>query len=223
MTGLPARRLGWTNRGHIAPGQWADLVVLDRQRIRDRATFQDPHRYAEGVRHVLVRGEFVLRAGQMTGRRPGRPVVSVPAANTPSTRIRRDLLDLLQRHDGRYGLYARRADGTEEIAINADDPFTFEAPDGTFPRALKATLRDWTQRLARTNTESHRARPPDAQNASRYRLFTKLTVGEGGESHVCVAYDGVQPGTLSSIAKLVEGPLVARLRRYFNSSARPKP
>ena len=74
MTGMPATRLRFTDRGRIAPGGRADLAVFDPDRIADRATFQDPHRYAAGVPHVLVNGEFVLRDHEHTGARPGQVV-----------------------------------------------------------------------------------------------------------------------------------------------------
>ncbi len=72
MTATPAARVGLTDRGRVAPGMAADLVAFDPDRITDRATFQDPHRYAEGVAHVMVNGRFVLRDGARTGERPGR-------------------------------------------------------------------------------------------------------------------------------------------------------
>jgi N-acyl-D-aspartate/D-glutamate deacylase len=75
MTSLPAARLGWTDRGVVKAGAWADLVVLDPATIADQATFLEPHRHSIGVEHVLVRGRFVLRDGKMTGELPGRPLI----------------------------------------------------------------------------------------------------------------------------------------------------
>lgn len=72
MTGLPARRLGLKDRGVLRTGARADLVVFDPRRVSDRATFQDPHRYATGIDHVLVNGRFVVRDGEHTGSLPGR-------------------------------------------------------------------------------------------------------------------------------------------------------
>jgi N-acyl-D-amino-acid deacylase len=72
MTSLPAWRLGVPDRGRIAVGASADIVVFDRDTIIDHATFADPHRFATGVDHVLVNGVPVLRDGSLTGERPGR-------------------------------------------------------------------------------------------------------------------------------------------------------
>ncbi len=74
MTVLPAQRLGWKDRGALAPGQWADVVVFDPNTVIDKATFLDPHQYSVGIEHVLVRGQAVLKNGEMTGVLPGRPV-----------------------------------------------------------------------------------------------------------------------------------------------------
>jgi dihydroorotase/N-acyl-D-amino-acid deacylase len=72
MTRMPAERIGLEDRGRIEPGAVADLVVFDPATVMDRATFTDPHQYAEGVRHVFVAGEAVLLDGELTGARPGR-------------------------------------------------------------------------------------------------------------------------------------------------------
>ncbi|HSG82641.1 MAG TPA: D-aminoacylase [Gemmatimonadota bacterium] len=74
LTSLPAANLGLARRGALAPGYFADLVVFDPQRITDHATFDDPHQYASGVRHVFVNGEQVLADGEHTGATPGRVV-----------------------------------------------------------------------------------------------------------------------------------------------------
>jgi N-acyl-D-amino-acid deacylase len=72
MTGLPARRLGLVDRGVLAPGAMADVVVFDAPTVADRATYEDPHRYAAGIGHVLVNGRVVVADGQHTGALPGR-------------------------------------------------------------------------------------------------------------------------------------------------------
>ena len=72
MTGLPADQIGLADRGRLARGKKADLVVFDASRVRDTATFDDPHRYPEGIVHVLVNGVPVVERGAHTGARPGR-------------------------------------------------------------------------------------------------------------------------------------------------------
>jgi dihydroorotase/N-acyl-D-amino-acid deacylase len=72
MTSFPAARMHLADRGLVRPGFKADLVVFDRERIQDRATFERPHQYAEGVSHVIVNGISVLANGQPTDARPGR-------------------------------------------------------------------------------------------------------------------------------------------------------
>ena len=72
LTSLPAGNLGLDRRGRLAPGMFADVVVFDPATIADRATFEAPHQYAVGMRHVLVNGVAVLRDGEHTGATPGR-------------------------------------------------------------------------------------------------------------------------------------------------------
>jgi N-acyl-D-amino-acid deacylase len=72
LTALPASNLGLASRGRLAPGYFADVVVFDPATIADRATFDQPHQYAVGVRHVFVNGVRVLADGEHTGKLPGR-------------------------------------------------------------------------------------------------------------------------------------------------------
>ncbi|HEV2912139.1 MAG TPA: D-aminoacylase [Pyrinomonadaceae bacterium] len=72
LTGLPATNLGLKDRGFLKEGMFADVVVFDPATISDRATFDKPHQYAVGMRHVFVNGIQVLKDGEHTGAKPGR-------------------------------------------------------------------------------------------------------------------------------------------------------
>ncbi|MFQ5929564.1 MAG: amidohydrolase family protein [Acidobacteriota bacterium] len=71
-TGLPAEIIGLTDRGYIKVGQWADLIVFDPRRVRDRATFRNPHQYSEGIEWVFINGKVVVENGKPNGHRAGR-------------------------------------------------------------------------------------------------------------------------------------------------------
>ncbi|HEX8234406.1 MAG TPA: D-aminoacylase [Abditibacteriaceae bacterium] len=71
MTSLPARRLGFKDRGVIRPGMKADVVIFDPARVLDTATTADPMAQPIGINYVIVNGVPVLDAGKMTGKRPG--------------------------------------------------------------------------------------------------------------------------------------------------------
>jgi N-acyl-D-aspartate/D-glutamate deacylase len=72
MTSLPARVYRMTDRGEIRPGLAADLAIFDLSELTTRSTFTDPHHLAEGMRHVLVNGEFAIRNGQFIDARAGQ-------------------------------------------------------------------------------------------------------------------------------------------------------
>jgi N-acyl-D-amino-acid deacylase len=74
LSALPAANLRIADRGQLKPGFFADVAVFDPKRIADRATFEDSHQYAVGMRHVLVNGVPVLQDGDHTGAKPGRVV-----------------------------------------------------------------------------------------------------------------------------------------------------
>lgn len=74
LTALPAERLNIRHRGRLEPGYFADLALFDPEAIQDHATYEDPHQYATGMRHVIVNGTPVLRNGEPTGATPGRVV-----------------------------------------------------------------------------------------------------------------------------------------------------
>src|SRR5213080_4787393 len=72
LSGLPATNLGLDHGGFLKEGMFADVVVFDPAAIIDHATFEKPHQYAVGVKHVFVNGVQVLKDGEHTGAKPGR-------------------------------------------------------------------------------------------------------------------------------------------------------
>src|SRR5688572_26716226 len=76
LTAFPAETLGIARRGALKKGYFADVVVFDPKKIQDHATFEKPHQYATGMRHVFVNGVQVLNDGEHTGAKPGRVVVN---------------------------------------------------------------------------------------------------------------------------------------------------
>lgn len=71
-TALPAEILGLTDRGRIQVGTAADVIVWDRDQWIDRATFDEPHRFATGLRHSLINGKLAVKDGQLTGALAGK-------------------------------------------------------------------------------------------------------------------------------------------------------
>ncbi len=74
LTSLPATILGLEDRGRIAVGMRADLLVFDPNTVQDRATFTDPLQYSEGIDYVVVNGELVIDGGNATGALPGEVI-----------------------------------------------------------------------------------------------------------------------------------------------------
>jgi len=72
MSSLPAQRIGLADRGLLRAGMKADIVVFDPSRVKDNATFENPHQYAEGFSLIIVNGEVIFEEGKMTPARPGR-------------------------------------------------------------------------------------------------------------------------------------------------------
>jgi N-acyl-D-aspartate/D-glutamate deacylase len=72
MTSLAAETLGLNDRGVLAPDKFADVVVFDPNTITDKATYEDPNHYSEGIRYLLVNGKIVVQDGKVTSALPGR-------------------------------------------------------------------------------------------------------------------------------------------------------
>jgi len=72
MTSFPAQRLGLADRGLLKAGMWADIVVFDAGRVIDKATYEEPHQFPDGIIHVLVNGRLVVKNERQTGALPGK-------------------------------------------------------------------------------------------------------------------------------------------------------
>jgi N-acyl-D-amino-acid deacylase len=83
MTGLPARNFGLSDRGTVAPGQAADLVIFDAGTVADEATYDAPVRASAGIDAVFVNGELAWRAGAATGARAGQVLRRTPRNGAP--------------------------------------------------------------------------------------------------------------------------------------------
>ena len=82
LSGLPATNLELDHRGFINAGYFADITIFDPNEIADRATYENPHQYSVGVKHVFVNGVQVLKDGEYSGTKPGRALYG--RGRTPS-------------------------------------------------------------------------------------------------------------------------------------------
>ncbi len=82
MTSLPAARMSLKDRGRIAAGMKADLVLFNPETVIDRSTFEGPRRLSDGLELVVVNGEAVWSAGKPTGAKPGRVLRGSASAQT---------------------------------------------------------------------------------------------------------------------------------------------
>ncbi|MCB0297031.1 MAG: amidohydrolase family protein, partial [Calditrichaeota bacterium] len=67
-----AQTLGLVDRGLLREGYWADVTLFDPTRVRDRATWGEPHQYPEGIPYVIVNGEVVIDQDNFSGRLAGK-------------------------------------------------------------------------------------------------------------------------------------------------------
>ena len=74
MTSLPAAVFGLKDRGTLRPGAWADILIFDPAKVRDAATYLEPHQMSEGMDYVLVNGVIEKDADAFTGKLGGRVV-----------------------------------------------------------------------------------------------------------------------------------------------------
>ncbi|MER3426818.1 MAG: dihydroorotase [Pyrinomonas sp.] len=83
MTGLPAARVRLRDRGLLREGYFADVVIFDPEKVRDRATFENPNQYPEGINFVIINGQIAVDQGKHTGTLAGRIIRGPGYANSP--------------------------------------------------------------------------------------------------------------------------------------------
>jgi N-acyl-D-aspartate/D-glutamate deacylase len=76
MTSANAAKVRQFDRGLLRPGLWADVTIVDPRRVIDRATYEEPRQYADGIEYVIVNGTVVIDRGQHTHARPGVVITS---------------------------------------------------------------------------------------------------------------------------------------------------
>ncbi|MHA2012437.1 MAG: amidohydrolase family protein, partial [Candidatus Helarchaeota archaeon] len=75
MTSFPAQKLGLKDRGLIKEGNWADITIFDADKIIDKATYENPRLYSEGIEYVIINGEIVYKKGEFMDVKPGHPIL----------------------------------------------------------------------------------------------------------------------------------------------------
>lgn len=75
MTGMPAARVGLPDRGRLAAGYFADIVIFDPETVAEQSTYEESRRYPIGIPYVIVNGQIVVDSGEHTGRLAGRPLI----------------------------------------------------------------------------------------------------------------------------------------------------
>jgi len=75
MTGIPAQKFGIKKRGEIKEKNFADIVIINRDKLTDLATTENPYQYSRGIEFVLVNGEVILNEGVFSGGKSGRILI----------------------------------------------------------------------------------------------------------------------------------------------------
>ena len=132
LSGFPAESLGLDRRGLLKEGMFADVVVFDPATVADRATFDKPHQYSIGVRHVLVNGVRVLKDGEPTDATPGRALsgpgrVSAtkvePGGDAGVESLAREIERLSLRSGGIAGVSARHLETGRRVSLRGGERF----------------------------------------------------------------------------------------------------
>ena len=175
MSGLPASTVGMVDRGLLAPGMMADIVVLDTVTVLDHATYEEPARRSTGIRHVLVNGRFALRDGAVTGERSGRALVRTP--HMPSRPLRTAV--------------ARRVAARRTLGGSTGVELALDVPQAAGARRAAGTFR---LHDPRTSTVIEARELGFLQTTARWASFTG----------VARVRDGVGPESTRALTVIVE-------------------
>lgn len=137
MTGLPATMLGMVDRGFLAPGMAADITIFNPERIIDRATFEDPAQFSEGVEYVFVNGDLALQDGEPTMANAGQALrrsSNMPTRPQNVAVLQRVALDSAVKGDSDQFTATVKADQQPDsstavgsVAVTTDDGKRFES------------------------------------------------------------------------------------------------
>jgi N-acyl-D-amino-acid deacylase len=141
LSALPATNLGLAGRGFLKPGMYADVAVFDPATIADRATFERPHQYAVGMKHVFVNGVQALKDGEHTGATPGRALfgpgrISLtrrqPETDASLEALEREVARLAEGAGGPVGVSALHLETGRRVSLRGGERFpmasTFKVP-----------------------------------------------------------------------------------------------
>ena len=74
MTFLPAEKFGIKNRGKIEEQYFADIAIINQDKLRDSATTDNPYQYSRGIEFLIINGKLVVSEGKYNGKRAGRVI-----------------------------------------------------------------------------------------------------------------------------------------------------
>ncbi len=183
MTLLPAATIGLVDRGAIAVGMVADITVFDPSTVIDHATFEEPTRPSDGIRHVVVNGTIAVRDGAVTGERGGQALLR--SKHMPSRPMTSAGVHRLQVKDAKLTIDVTQPAGRDRAsgAFKYDDGATTTIDAIDF--GILQTTRDWA-----TFTGRVRVTP-----FTEYRTLTVITEGK----------DPWQPDRATTVTIAVEG------------------
>jgi N-acyl-D-amino-acid deacylase len=192
MTGLPASIVGMVERGFLVAGMVADITVFDPETVIDHATYEDPARLSDGIRHVLVDGRLALRDGAVTGVQAGATLTrTIHMPSRPmSTHSTREVAT-----DGLIDVARLDAAATASVRMS------FDVRQGSDGRGATGTFR-----LQDGNTEVRMEDVGLLQVAPGWATFSGTgRVGDVERAIIVVLDEGYSGATRASVSVDVDG------------------